>query len=186
MINYYPTAEHKKAAERIVDIFSQDNRVMTILLVASCARGKASRDSCLDIEIIVRNIRDSQKVYKKFARLAKTDRALLKLRKVGKFSHVDFHVHDGKVEIAKRNWTSGPDDYEVKVGNIYKYSAPLFDRNNYFVKLKKKYLPYYSEKLRKKRLKEAKMYLFNNLDHIPLYVKRKLYFQSFDRLYKAN
>jgi hypothetical protein len=31
----------------------------------------------------------------------------------------------------------------------------------------------------------VKMYCLNNLHHIPLYVERELYFQSFNRLYNA-
>ncbi len=108
------------------------------------------------------------------------------LRKIAKYSHIDLIVSDGKVEIRQRDWTSGPDAYELDIGNLFIYSVVLFDRNNYFKNLKKKYLPYYFEKLRKKRLSEVKKYLFNNLDHIPIYVKRKLYFQAFSRLYNAS
>lgn len=39
--------------------------------------------------------------------------------------------------------------------------------------------------MRQRRLTEAKRYCLNNLDHIPLYVKRGLYFQSLSRLWQA-
>jgi len=185
-IDYYPAIEHENASKKIVEIFKKDKRVMSILLTCSCARGKATRDSCLDIYIIVKKRRMAKDVNRKFERLYAKVKEFRKLRKVGRYSHIDFSVIDGKIEIKERDWTSGPDNYELEIGNIFIYSVILFDRNNYFKKLKKKYIPYYSEKLRKKRLKEVKKYLFNNLDHIPFYVNRKLYFQAFDRLYKAN
>lgn len=62
----------------------------------------------------------------------------------------------------------------------------MFDRNDYFKKLQKKYIPYYEETLRKNRFEEVKKFMFNNLDHIPLYVERGLYFQAFKRLYDAT
>jgi predicted nucleotidyltransferase len=185
-MNYYPTIQHENAAKKIVDIYSKDKRVMSILLVCSCARGKATRDSCLDICVIVKNNSVIKSVENGFKRNYKKIREFKELRKVGKYSHVDFFASDGKIEIQKRDWTSGPDDYEIEIGNIFVYSVVLFDRNKYFARLKKKFVPYYSERMRKKRLKEVKMYMNNNLDHIPLYVKRKLYFQAFNRLYNAS
>jgi hypothetical protein len=46
-------------------------------------------------------------------------------------------------------------------------------------------LPYYDERLRQHRLNAVRAACFDNLDHIPLYVERELYFQSFNRLNTA-
>lgn len=186
MKSLYPTIEHEQAAKRIVEIFSKDASIKTILLIRSCARGKATKDSCLDITLITKNIKNQDKIERKFNKLLKKEKAFLQLKKVGKFSHIDLLVRDGKPKIKKRDWTDGPDKYELEIGNTFIYVKVLFDKDNYFKKLRKKYVPYYSEKIRKKRLKEVKMYMLNNLAHIPLYIKRKLYFQAFDRLYNAN
>jgi hypothetical protein len=51
--------------------------------------------------------------------------------------------------------------------------------------LKRQWLPYYAEPLRQQRLQRVRFYCLNNLHHIPLYLDRGLYFQSFDRLYNA-
>ena len=184
-MNYYPSKQHELAANKFVDIFSKDKKVMSILLICSCARGKASKDSCLDICILTKN-KDMKKIWNRFEKIYTKIKEFKQLKKVGRYSHIDFFASDGKIKIGKRDWTSGPDEYEIEIGNLFAYSVPLFDKNKYFEKLRKKYLPYYPETLRKKRLKEVKMYLFNNLDHIPLYVKRKLYFRSFNRLYNAS
>ena len=45
----FPTSEHATAAEEIVKLFTTHYKVDAVLLVNSCARGKATRDSCLDI-----------------------------------------------------------------------------------------------------------------------------------------
>jgi hypothetical protein len=39
--------------------------------------------------------------------------------------------------------------------------------------------------LRKERLAMVRMYCLKDLDHIPLFIERNLFFQSFDRLYNA-
>ncbi len=185
-MRYYPTVQHEKAAKRIVDIFSQEKSIMSILLTCSCARGRASKDSCLDVCIIAKTKADIKKIKNKFKKIYKKDKVFIELSKTGKYSHIDLEITDGKIKQTERSWTSGPDEYELAIGNIFFYSVVLFDRKGYFKKLKKRYAPYYSETLRKKRFEEVKKFMFNNLDHIPLYVERGLYFQAFKRLYDAS
>jgi predicted nucleotidyltransferase len=185
-MKYYPTPQHEIASKRLIKIFSQENRVMSILLTCSCARGKATKDSCLDVCIIVKTKNDINKIKKKFQTIYKKDKIFIKLLRVGKYSQIDLDVTDGKIKPSKRNWTSGPDEYELSIGNIFFYSIILFDRNDYFKKLQKKYLPYYDENFRKKRLTEVKKFMLNNLNHIPIYIERGLYFQAFKRLYDAT
>ena len=50
----YPTPEHQKAADAIVDYFVSNHKIDAVLLVNSCARGQATRDSCLDIITLAR------------------------------------------------------------------------------------------------------------------------------------
>ena len=50
----YPTPEHQTAAETIVEHFVSNYKIDAVLLVNSCARGKATRDSCLDITILTK------------------------------------------------------------------------------------------------------------------------------------
>lgn len=56
---------------------------------------------------------------------------------------------------------------------------------NYFKELQNKWLPYYNEKLRLQRLKMTRNACEYDLDHIPFFIKRSLYFQAFDILCKA-
>jgi hypothetical protein len=73
----------------------------------------------------------------------------------------------------------------IQIGNTLVYSVPLWKGSGYFEQLKALWLPYYDESLRHQRMQTVRRYCRNNLDHIPLYVERGLYFQSFHRLYDA-
>ena len=49
----YPTSQHATAAEAIAHFFTSNFDIDAVMLVNSCARGKATCDSCLDINILV-------------------------------------------------------------------------------------------------------------------------------------
>ena len=53
-MNLYPTPEHQHAAKTVVDFFAAVSEIEAVCLICSCARGKASRDSCLDILVLGR------------------------------------------------------------------------------------------------------------------------------------
>jgi predicted nucleotidyltransferase len=182
----YPTTEHENAANKFVEIFSKDSRVNSILLVNSCARGKATKDSCLDLVLLINNLSEKEKIELDFKNLLKSVPEFIELKKAGRFSHIDLFITDGQITPNEREWESGPDEFELAIGNLFIYSFVLFDKKDYFLKLTKKYLPYYSENLRKKKLAEATKFFLNNIHHVQLYVDRELYFAAFDRLYKAS
>jgi hypothetical protein len=56
---------------------------------------------------------------------------------------------------------------------------------SYFKELQKEWLPYYSEELRLQRLTMTQNACEYDLNHIPFFIKRGLYFQAFDILCKA-
>jgi predicted nucleotidyltransferase len=184
----YPTPEHQNAAEAITEYFVSSFKIDAVLLVNSCARGKATRDSCLDIVMLAESaesrssLKDLEAGWERFE---KSSEIIQDLYKVGKYSvvHPDF-IH-GIFKPREQDESAGPDDFEVEVGNLLAYSVPLWQGSDYFDKLKEQWLPYYNEELRQKRLERVRWFCLNNLHHIPLYIERGLYFQSFDRLYNA-
>ena len=184
----YPTIEHEQAAEAIVHFFAASPVVEAVTLICSCARGKASRDSCLDMAVLVRpevfaNEREGlEEWWNSFYKRADVFK---KLQQVGKYSHVDLEFFDGCFAPVSRGWTSGADEFELEIGNYLVYSVPLWKNSDYLDDLKTRWLPYYDDTLRRERLTMVRRYCHNNLDHIPLYVNRGLYFQAFDRLYNA-
>ncbi|MEP7109154.1 MAG: hypothetical protein ABI760_14270 [Ferruginibacter sp.] len=79
----------------------------------------------------------------------------------------------------------GIDFFELEIGNALLYSLSLAGEGKYFTKLKSEWLPYYDTALQTQRLQLAKEACLYDLDHIPLFVRRGLYFQAFDKLYTA-
>ncbi len=184
----YPTAEHERAAQAIVDFFSARPDTEAIILMGSCARGKAVRGSCLDILILMQPEVFSQAkpaLEQQWENFYTTAETFNMLWQVGKYSHVDLDFIDGQFVPQPRDWTSGPDAFELEIGNTFVYTVPLWQRGDYFERLKAQWLPYYNETLRQERLAMVCNYCRNNLDHIPFYVERELYFQAFNRLYDA-
>ncbi|MFB3895054.1 MAG: hypothetical protein ACE14V_02010 [bacterium] len=184
----YPTPQHEQAADRIVSFFSNQDKVKAVLLTCSCARNKASIDSCLDMAILIDDkTSDTQrkKLEQQWTAFSKTDSAIVELMKTGKYSHVDLEFTDGKFAPGYHGWTSGPDEFELAIGNLFIYSVVLWNADATFDRLKSQWIPYYSEPLRRQRLDMIAKYFFNNLNHIPLYIERGLYFQSFRRFYNA-
>ena len=187
-MNHYPTPEHQRAAEAIVKFFTTIPEIETVCLTCSCARGKASRDSCLDMlvlgrpEVMATAQAGIQEAWDKFYI---TDPIFQKLAAVGKYAHVDLEFSDGHFAPTPRGWTNGPDGFELAIGNYLVYSVSLHQKSDYFDKLKAEWLPYYDETLRCERLLMARKYCLNNLDHILLYIERGLHFQCFHRFYDA-
>ncbi len=184
----YPTPEHEAAADAIVEFVTANYRVDAVLLVNSCARGKATRDSCLDISVLARpESRPSQLdvLEADWARFEETNAAIAALKRAGKYSVVHPNFIDGVFAPPERDEAAGPDWFEVAIGNLLAYSVPLWHTGDYYQELKRQWLPYYDEALRRERLAMVRGYCLNNLRHIPPYIKRGLYFQCFDRLYNA-
>ncbi len=182
----YPSVEHRRAAESVVNFFSGQD-VDAVLLTCSCARGKASRGSCLDISVLISPNKSKMfHVKHSWEQFHESQKVFQELGALGKYSHVDLDFTDGCFQPQDWGWTGGPDNFELEIGNIVAYSIPLLEKTDHFQKLRAQWLPYYSDGLRRERLAQARKYCLNNLDHIPMYIERDLYFQSFQRLYHAS
>jgi predicted nucleotidyltransferase len=184
----YPTPEHQTAANAITDFFVSNYKIDAVLLVNSCARGKATRDSCLDIVVLAKPdpSRSSLSTLNAgWEEFEKSNQTLTALYKVGKYSVVHPDFIDGVFIPQEQDEAAGPDDFELWIGNFLAYSVPLWDGSDYLAQLKEQWLPYYNDELREQRLKMVRHYCLNNLHHIPPYIERGLYFQSFDRLYNS-
>jgi predicted nucleotidyltransferase len=188
----YPTPQHARAAEVITAFFVEHYEIESVLLTNSCARGKATRDSCLDLAILARpdwlsaNLAAAEQEWEEFA---SGNEAIQALRATGKFSHVHLGFVDGVFTPTEQDEAAPPDSFEVSIGNIVVYSAPLWERDGYsgyLEEIRRTWLPYYNEDLRRQRLTSVRWFCLNNLHHIPLYVERGLYFQSLDRLHNAH
>jgi predicted nucleotidyltransferase len=185
----YPSSQHKQAAQRIVEFFSAQNEIDAVLLTNSCARGKASTDSCLDIAILVppevlKDMRED--LEHRWQNFYQTEPVFAALHQRGRYSEVHLDYVDGAFTPEAQDPSHAMhDEFELSIGNYLVYSVPLWQRTHYLEELKAKWLPYYSETLRRERLAIVRRYCLNHLDHISLYVPRGLYFQSLSQLHQA-
>ena len=184
----YPTPRHEYAAKSITGFFSNLPEVKAVLLTCSCARGKATSNSCLDISILLpADIHSDQKRELEIAwdNYFRTEDVFKLLLNAGKFANVDLDFSTGLFQPGKHGWTSGPDEFELEIGNLLAYSVVLWEKGHYLQSLKAQWLPYYADSLRKERLAMVRRYCLNNLNCIQFYIERGLYFQAFHRLYNA-
>jgi hypothetical protein len=180
----YPTSAHERAAAAITEYFAGRDETDAVLLVNSCARGKATADSCLDMQVIVPPD-VVEHVDADFRRFAAESDAVTALLAAGRFSDLHLDVIDGDLEPGPID-DEGIDWFEVSIGNLFVYSAPLFIRGERLERLRRPWLPYYDEALRLERLQAARWFVLdNNLVRIPWFLDRELYFQAFDRFYRA-
>src|SRR5262245_40654241 len=181
----YPTPEHEAAAAAIVEHFAGRPGVDAVLLLNSCARGKATTDSCLDLLVLVPENAPIGGLEQEWADFRQTSEVVAALSRVGAFSDVHLDVLDGRFEVPRHPDDEYPDDFEIVLGNYLVYAAPLWERGDRLARLRRPWLPYYDEALRRERLAAVRWCCRHHLDHIPLYVERGLYFAAFDRLYTA-
>jgi hypothetical protein len=179
----FPSPEHAAAAWAAVDFVSTLDEAEAISLVGSCARRPDAND--LDLSVLVPDTSAARRVEEAFARFAARSDAIARLPLLGPFVEVDLGAITGEFGPGPRSWTSGPDDFEVAVGNEVAYSVPLWERDGRLDDLRSRWLPFYGDEMRAERLSDARMYVVNDLDHIPLMIRRDEPFHAFHRLYLA-
>jgi hypothetical protein len=181
----YPTREHEEAAGEIMAFFTARAETDAVLLVNSCARGKATRDSCLDIKVLVPEGMATAALEAAWQRHYATTPVFAALQQAGKFSVVHLDIEGGCLDLAAHPEDEYPDTFEITIGNLLVYSCTLWERGDHLAQLRRKWLPYYDEDLRRERLAAVRWCCQHYLEHIPLYVERGLYFQSLARLFAA-
>ena len=184
----FPTTLHEQVAELACEFFLPHAQVDTFLVVNSCARGHATPDSDLDLGVLVDPAmpaahRDA--LLADWQRFAAIQPAVMNLAETSRFGHVHLDLLDGQFKPEVWDDGGGPDGFELGIGNAIAYSAPLREPGPYFRQLQQQWLPYYDDALRLSRLTMVRSACVYDLSHVPFYVGRGLYFQAFDRLYRA-
>jgi hypothetical protein len=178
----YPTPEHRRAADGITAFFREQPDVEAVLLVNSCARGKATADSCLDLQVLTRTDRIAA-VERAWLSFAAQSAVVADLNAAGRWTDVHLDVVDGDFDV--RPIDHELDWLEVAVGNLLAYSVPLLERGDHLSELRAEWLPFYSEELRGARLPAARDTCLGYLDRIPWFLDRELWFQALARLHGA-
>lgn len=184
----FPTELHYHSAELVRDYFLAVPNVDTVLVVNSCARGKAVPESDLDFAILVKpgttaaeikNLEHAWQIY------SEKQPSLLKYKQLSQFAHLHLDIIDGNYRPTNVKNGEPIDYFEVEIGNQICYSAPFNNEGFYFQQLQKKWLPYYDEELRLHRIQTTTEACRYDLEHILLCVKRELFFQAFHKLNEA-
>jgi hypothetical protein len=114
--------------------------------------------------------------------------AMAALDQHGRFAHIDlsfFRSCQLAPERYYHGWCSGPDMFEVEIGNYVAYSYVLWEHDGVMQELQGRFLPYYLDSLRGQRLAEVTKFCRNNIEHIKPYVRRQQHFQAHRRLLNA-
>lgn len=184
----FPTPLHEQAAESAWDFFHSQAAVDTVLVVNSCARGQAVPESDLDMAVLVGPETPDEEVSRLEAawqhELAASE-ALVRFQASSPMAHVHLDVIRGQYVPQVWDDGGGPDGFELEIGNQLAYAAPMRGAGLYYRQLQAQWLPYYGAELRRQRLEMARAACLYDLDHVSFFVKRELYFQAFDRLYKS-
>ena len=187
LLNTLPTSLHRHAAEAFDDGFGGQPGVEAVLLVNSCARGVATPESGLDMAVLVDPALGSgerQGIERRWSESYVAEEVFRRLQESSPYSGVHFDLFDR--QFAAEPWDDGgPDGFELEVGNRVAYSAPLWEGSTAYSEIRAQWLPYYGETLRRDRLEMARAACLHDLEFVPFCIGRNLYFQAFDRLYKA-
>ncbi len=184
----FPTILHQNTAELIRDYFLAISNVDTVLVVNSCARGQAVPESDLDFAILVKSgtsAKEIQEIENAWLKYANIEPSILQYKQSSQFAHLHLDIINGQYTPMIAEAGEPIDYFEVEIGNQVRYAVPMDEAGTYFKELQEKWLPYYAEKLRVERLAMARKACEYDLDHIPFFVQRGLYFHAFDTLCKA-
>jgi hypothetical protein len=179
----FPTPAHRAAAEKATTFLSALPEVDAVLLVGSCARRPDAND--LDVTALVKSGVRDEDIRVRWEPFARESAQFAELSRLGDFRSVDLDVTDGSFAPGYHGWTSGPDEFELEIGNYVAYSVTLWQRADRIDRLRAEWLPFYADDLRATRLADVCMFCRNNLDHIPSMLERDEPFHAFHRLYLA-
>ncbi len=184
----FPTKLHHDAAETVNEYFLNVAAVDTVLIVNSCARGQAVAESDLDLAILVApgtSNNEMNNMHTEWQSYSANAPAILKFRQSSSFAHIHLDIIDGKYIPGIIDAGEPIDYFEVEIGNQIYYSAPITTAGSYFRELKQRWLPYYDDDLRLKRLSAVRNACNYDLDQIPFLINRELYFHAFNILIEA-
>jgi predicted nucleotidyltransferase len=185
---HFPTALHKQAAETVATFCQTLPTIDAVLIVNSIARGQGTSQSDLDIAVLVPTavlIDERTELEARWQAFYRSDATLQRFSSSGPFAHIHLDFVDGTFTAETWDDGGGPDAFEIEIGNLLFYSVAMWEATAALSELRGRWLPYYSEPLRQERLQMVAHACRYDLDHIPFFVQRGLYFQAFDRLYKA-
>jgi hypothetical protein len=184
-VHAYPTTFHADAAGAIVEFFAARNETGAVLLVNSCARGKATSESDLDMVVLVSPGTVTDGLRADWERFRASDRRIAAFLGFGPFAVLHVDIEEAVIPLPDHPEDEYPDWFELVIGNWCVWGVALWERDGFHERFRSEWLPFYDEDLRRKRLGEVRRQCVDYLSFIPSYVERELYFQAFSRLWRG-
>src|SRR4030095_13087808 len=166
----FPTVLHQKAAEVVQDYFLNLSTIDTVLVVNSCARGLAVRESDLDFAILAKPCTTKKEIEKAEAAwqiFSNNHATITNYKKSSPYAHLHLDIVDGNYIPATIENGEPIDHFEIEIGNQLCYAAPMGTPGEYFLVLHSKWLPFYNDELQQQRLKASANACEYDLGHIP-------------------
>ena len=184
----FPSQTHQRVAELFAGFCENRGAVDTVLVVNSCARGRATVQSDLDMAALVNagtSAMEAAELEESWIRFASRSALVAQLMEMGPFCRLHIDIFDGKFVPPVWDEGGGPDTFEIEIGNRIAHSSVMREPGPYFKELRKCWLPYYGNELRSARIRMVRQACLHHLEYISLLHKRSLHFHAFDQLYKA-
>src|SRR5689334_2183488 len=116
----FPTGLHREVADLARSFFSARAYVDTVLVVNSCARGRAVAGSDLDMAVLLAPtapVQEVQSLTSKWQQFMATQPTVHRFRGTGRFTYVHLDVFDDRVTPTVWDEGGGPDSFEIEIGN---------------------------------------------------------------------
>jgi predicted nucleotidyltransferase len=181
----YPTPEHAAAAESIRTFFASRSEPGAVVLVNSVARGTATPESDLDMVVLVPPGQPTDDLNEAWERFRAIDPRIAALLGLGPLAALHLDIEEATLTLPDHPADEYPDWFELMIGNWLARGVAIWERDGFHQELRSEWLPFYDDALRLRRLAEVRATCVEQLDHIPGYVDRELYFQAFARLWRA-
>ena len=188
---FSPTERYKKLIEnalsKLTKAFKRDDRIFALVLSGCWGRDMGEEGCELDLHVFVK-----EKFFEEFSNLKWTEsfiaRADFKVIETGRYSgDVSFGEVDAEIQFLHEKWFNPENpDFDLEVGNLFKYCKVLFTKGSEYETLANQFLPFYSEQIRQKRLKQAKHEIERLIQDVEDHgIIRGDLLCGFDELYKA-
>jgi predicted nucleotidyltransferase len=162
----YPSDVHREIVERLVKYYSKWRSVYAVVVVGSLANGFAAADSDVDLCVLTDNFdskqyaRSNQIRFDAYERMGA--RVEWRYRGIEEFlyfgdTRVDLDFSTGDYTAFTDPFDVVRDGYELSLGNVFVYGAPVYLRSDgkYWAK-RRGILPYYDDALRSVRMEALK------------------------------
>jgi len=197
-----PSPAYDKIIEKMVDYYKSDSRVFAVVLFGSLARGQGVPGSNIDLVVFV-----YPKDFKSFFKIENTHKRVddyIKMGgkpnyylgatcgpRTGQETEYSIDFNDIRVNLMFRDDIPRlrdqvgicVDHFELDIGNYFVYCLPLYERDDTYKSLARKYLPYYGDDIRKERLEATRKEFDYRIERAKKMAERGLVFNSISQLY---